>query len=175
MDGLEISIPSVPGETSQKVTTFEKKRSKLEIWSVGANDANDERDTRGQELHGIECLLPRSKKKGALYIGSFTFRCQSFIDRKILFYINSSQTNRSPPSRNTLSSNPNYRHRRYSSINPPRSSPSRIPETSISPLRCDQSASGRGCDGTRTSFKFNCRKSSVITEIAIKDRFSAQK
>lgn len=79
-----------------KLTTFERKKSTFELWSVGVgvnisqggdsiehvegkgeeaevdddDDTKRERDTRGQELGTIACLLPRSKKKGALYLGS---------------------------------------------------------------------------------------------------------
>ncbi|GJJ11858.1 hypothetical protein Clacol_006096 [Clathrus columnatus] len=70
LDGLELSIPSDMNKKIQKIKDFERKKSKLEVWSVTAEELYEGEDPRGQELRNITCLLPRSKKNGAFYIAS---------------------------------------------------------------------------------------------------------
>ncbi|KAF8507995.1 hypothetical protein JB92DRAFT_3121325 [Gautieria morchelliformis] len=71
LDELEIQPPlKNPGA---KLSSFERKRAKYDIWSVGHSNHTvepnaDARASRGEEIKGLSCLLPRKKKHGKFYL-----------------------------------------------------------------------------------------------------------
>jgi hypothetical protein len=80
LDGLEIQSPlKNPGTT---LSSFERKRAKYDIWSVGHSKHtmeldDDARASMGEEVKGLSCLLPRKKKHGKFYLGRRILLCIS--------------------------------------------------------------------------------------------------
>ena len=75
LDGLDVQQPlAAPGV---KLSTLERKRSKYDIWSVEHSSStensnkDDEQTSRGEEIKKLSCLLPRKKKHGKFYLGSY--------------------------------------------------------------------------------------------------------
>lgn len=76
LDGLEIQPPSKsPGA---KLATLERKRAKYNVWSAeqSGNEQStkgDEQSHKGEEVNTLSCLLPRKKKHGKFYLGTYIF------------------------------------------------------------------------------------------------------
>lgn len=75
LNDLEIPVPT--GASGSKLTTIELKRSKYEVWSAGPKEYVVQGESGvpgqppvGEEVGSLTCLLPRTKEKGELYVGS---------------------------------------------------------------------------------------------------------
>lgn len=52
-----------------RVGQLQKKSTKYDVWSLGEEDTAEDSLIGGEELKGLSCLLPRSRKNGQLYSG----------------------------------------------------------------------------------------------------------
>jgi len=70
LNDLEIPVPT--GASGSRLTTIEQKRSKYEVWSAGPKKYVVQGEPGvpavGEEVGSLTCLLPRTKKKGRLYV-----------------------------------------------------------------------------------------------------------
>ncbi|EPQ50615.1 hypothetical protein GLOTRDRAFT_118288 [Gloeophyllum trabeum ATCC 11539] len=83
LEGVEIeSLPSM--SRSARIGSIDRKHTSYDIWSIGEEDDEEKPDVLilGEEMRGLSCLLPRSKKGGKLYQAPKTFSRHIIITSK---------------------------------------------------------------------------------------------